>query len=100
MQPADLDMSGRIEETNKKTVVALANGVTSSLAIAAREKRALIEELKRRQPYRTDTLHHVLFFSTLVFFLLRDHTSEVSQLTIDLEYAGYEPSIKEHVLNL
>jgi len=96
----DIDMSGRIEETNLPTVLALANGISYTIRISARDKRILLAALKKLRPKRSATLHHVLVFSTLVFYLLREHASALHQVTIDLEYSGYEASIKEHILNL
>ncbi len=93
-------MSGRIEETNRPTVIAVANDISSTILISAREKRLLLKELKKRRPGRSAKLHHVLVFSTLVFYLIREHLGEFQQITIDLEYQGHEASIKEHVLNL
>ncbi len=93
-------MSGRIEETNRPTVVAVANGISRTILISAREKRLLLNELKRKRPGRGAKLHHVLVFSTLVFYLIREYVGEFQQITIDLEYKGHEASIKEHVLNL
>jgi hypothetical protein len=32
--------------------------------------------------------------------LLRDHIEELEQVTIDIEFPGREPQIKEHLINL
>ncbi len=95
-----MDMSGRIEETNRPTVIALANDISRTNFISAREKRILLNELKKKRPTRSAKLHHVLVFSTLVFYLIRDNIGELQQVTIDQAYSGYEASIKEHILNL
>lgn len=97
---ADVDMSGRIEETNRPTAIALANGVTYCLRISATEKQILLETLKKQRPERGSKLRHVLVFSTLVFFLIKDRGQKLQRVFIDLEYSGYEASIKEHILNL
>jgi hypothetical protein len=97
---ADIDMSGRIEETNRLTAIALANGVTYCIRISARDKRAILAALKKQRPERRAIQHQVLVFSTLLFFLIRDHVGQLSQVRIDLEYPTYEASIKEHILNL
>jgi hypothetical protein len=44
---ADVDMSGRIEETNRPTALALANEVSVSVWISGRDKRDVIEVLRR-----------------------------------------------------
>ncbi len=97
---ADIDMSGRIEETNRPTAIALANGVSYCIRISAREKRKLLVALKQLRPERRAVQHQVLVFSTLVFYLIRERIGELSQVRIDLEYPAYEASIKEHILNL
>ena len=97
---ADIDQSGRIEETHRPTVIALANGVSYSVRMPAREKRRLLAELKRLRPQRSATRHHVLVFSTLVFYVIREYADVLQGVIIDQEYTGYEASIKEHILNL
>jgi hypothetical protein len=97
---ADVDMSGRIEETNRPTALALANGVTVCVWISGRDKWAVIEALQKDKPERERKFIHVRVFSTLLFLLLKDHIRKLSQVRIDLEYVGHEPDIKDWVMTL
>lgn len=97
---ADVDMSGRIEETNKPTVLALADGINICISISAKEKRSAIEVLKRRKLKRKRRLIPVRVFSTLLFLLLRDHIEKLDLVVVDLEYPGHEPDIKDWVMTL
>lgn len=95
---ADVDMSGRIEETNRPTAVGLANGVQSSLWISAREKRLAIEALQAARPHRDRAAIHVRVFAILLFLLLREHLPHLQGVSIDPEYPGHEPTIKNGVM--
>jgi len=97
---ADLDMSGRIEETSRPTVLALANGLTASIRITAREKRKVLNALRQHRSQWSRTLVNVYVFSVLVYLVLRDHIEKMSLVIIDLEYSGYEAVIKNRVLTL
>jgi hypothetical protein len=99
MYVAEIDQSGRIEETNRATVLALADGIINTLVIPRGEAYSL-EALKSRRPKLSTTLRHVLVFSTLVFLLIKDHLTVLERVVIDLEYLGYEASIRQHILNL
>lgn len=97
---AEIDMSGRIEETNRPTALALANDVAVCIRISAKEKRKAIEELIRLKPERTRTAIHILTFSSLVFLLIREHIEDLYLVSIDPEYQGHEKTIKDQILTL
>jgi hypothetical protein len=90
---AEVDMSGRIEETNRPTAVALANGVQYSLLISAGEKRKAIEALRHAMPGRDRTTVHIRVFSIILFLLLREHLPKLQLVTIDPN-PGHEPTLK------
>src|SRR5258708_3415368 len=97
---AELDMSGRLEETNRPTVLALANGVTATLRISGKDKQVIIRSLKKLKPDWDKTLIHVLLFATLVSILVRHDAKRLDRVIIDPEYVGYEPVIKNRILQL
>jgi hypothetical protein len=97
---AEVDMSGRIEETTRPTVLALANGVSTTLLMSAKEKRVAIDLLLKRKPETDRTLIHVFIFSNLIFLLVQEHIEALSLVTIDPEYIGYEPVIKNRIMTL
>jgi hypothetical protein len=97
---AEVDMSGRIEETNRPTALALANDLSDSILISARDKRIVIEALKKMKPERERKQIHILIFSTLLYLLLRDQLAKEGVVLIDSEYPGYEAVIKNRVMSL
>jgi hypothetical protein len=97
---ADVDMSGRIEETNRPTALGLANGVRYSVLISAHEKRLAIEGLRYIYPHWSRRLIHVRLFSTVLYLLLQNHLPRIALVTVDPEYPGYERDIKDWVLSL
>ena len=97
---AEVDMSGRIEETNRPTALALANDVTECILISGRDKRMAIQALKQIKPERERKQIHVLIFSTLLYLLLSDYFTAAGVILIDSEYPGYEAVIKNRVMSL
>ena len=97
---ADVDMSGRIEETNRPTALGLANGMSYSVLISAREKRRAIATVGQLYPHWRRRLIHVRLFSTTLYLLLQSHMHQVDLVTIDPEYPGHERDIKDWVLTL
>jgi hypothetical protein len=98
---AEVDQSGKVEGTQKSTVLALAGDkISYSILVSARSKRAIIAELLRRKPDRSRRMQTILTFATLLYLLLRDTLRYTKSVTIDTEYSGYGPTIKEHALNL
>ena len=95
---ADVDMSGRIEETNRPTALGLANGVSYSILISAREKRRAIEALQQMMPQRDRATIHIRVFAILLFLLLQEELPRLELVSIDPEYPGHEPTIKNVVM--
>jgi hypothetical protein len=97
---ADIDMSGRIEETNRPTAIAIANGTTDCVFISGRDKRLAIASLKQSRPQRSRSHIHILIFSSLLYLLLEPNTGQLSTVFIDPEYPGYDGMIKNRVMSL
>lgn len=96
----EVDQSGKVEWTQKPTVLALANGTQFSVLVSAQTKREVLVELEKKRPTNNSTNHHLLFFSTLLFLLLADQLSKLTHIVVDVEYHGHDGRIKEHFLNL
>ena len=83
-----IDQSGKIEDTSKDTVLALAGkNIVYSIRILAKSKRQLqIFFADRKEPklfvYKT--------FSVGVFILLNAYNMNISSAIIDREYIGHE----------
>lgn len=91
-----IDQSGKIEDTTKVTVIALANGNHKSLRIGAGEKQKLIQSLRTM----TFPKHTYIFkiFAALIFLLIKDE--RVKTVLIDQEYKGNEATIKNILIQL
>lgn len=94
----EVDMSGKIEETNKPTALALAGRVNFTLYISATEKQKLLKALRAAQPKWSRAKISTFIFATLLYFLLRDHIQKASFVTIDLEYTGHDGVIKNRLI--
>lgn len=94
----EVDMSGKIEETNKPTALALAGHINISLYISATEKQKILKALRAARPKWSRTKINVYVFSVLLFFLLRDDIEKIDLVTIDLEYTGHDGIIKDRVM--
>ncbi len=90
----EIDQSGRIEETNRDTVIAFSNGEQFSVRIPARVKRQLLDVFRQRG--RPKVFKYKVFALGVVLLL---HKSKISpknlSLIIDHEYPGHENSIKD-----
>jgi hypothetical protein len=96
----EVDQSGKVEATQKPTVLALANGMRYSIRISAKAKRIVLAEMEKRKPRRSRTQHRLRLFSILVFLLLKDHLGRMDHVIIDVEYTKRERSIKDWVMVL
>ncbi len=95
----EIDQSGKIEHTSRTTVIAYANGSSMSLRISASEKQKLIRTMKENRHPKTTYVYTI--FATLIFMLLCTmRTASAANVTIDKEYPGKEPTIKNFLLQL
>lgn len=89
-----IDQSGKIEQTERHTVLACTNDTNMTILLKKREKRKLqrffkIVELQKVFPYLT--------FAALVALLLKKLKPNF-KITIDREYSGHEVFIEEKVI--
>ncbi len=96
----EIDQSGKIEWTQKPTVLALSNDMRFSILIPANEKRKILLALRQRRSRWSRTFINVSVFSTLLYLLLKDHIGKLSFIVIDPEYQGHEPMIKDRIMTL
>lgn len=93
----EIDQSGKVEATNKPTVVAFSNDKNRSVIIFSRDKKYLqkiFREAANPQIFVYKT------FAVLIFFLIKDHLKKIQQIIIDREYIGYEKLIKQFILEM
>ena len=90
----EIDQSGRIEETNRDTVIGFSNDRQFSVCIPARVKRQLLEVFRRRG--KPKLFKYKVFALGIVILLRRSKISpKTLSLVIDKEYPGHENLIKD-----
>ena len=94
----EVDQSGKIEKMNVDTVLAFSDGKSAAVLIPAEVKRVCLQALRREgRPKMSVALR---IFAVGLFFLLQDVLEEVTLVTIDQEYPGWEGAIKGMLLRL
>jgi len=91
-----IDQSGKIEQTNKATVLCLSNKTWDTVFIKARTKRQ-IQEIFRRNG---QTKNFVIFTFSACLSLLIKRNLKHNQIFIDKEYYGKDAIIKEILLEM
>lgn len=93
----EVDQSGKIESTNKPTIVCFSDSESKSILIKAKDKRQLQQIFRKAGKPK---MFVVQTFSCLIYWLLKDFLSKVDQVIIDREYPGYENLIKSYLVQL
>ena len=81
-----IDQSGKIEQTNKPTIVACVNGTKDAVVLSSTEKKKLLIAYRSAG---TPRLFAIQTFSILIFLVIKPHLKEIFNLEIDKEYPGY-----------
>jgi len=92
-----IDQSGKIEQTNRQTIVALANGKKRTVKITSTEKQKLIKTILELDKPKKKYVHKI--FAALLFLLLKDEGIK-EPIMIDKEYYGHEADIKNILLQI
>jgi len=87
----EIDQSGKIEQTNKDTVLCISNKIWDAVLIKARTKRQLQEIFRRNGQKR----NYVLFTFCAAVSLLLKRVKEARFVRIDREYFGKEGVMKK-----
>lgn len=93
----EIDQSGKIEDTNKPTVVCFSNSESRSILIKAKDKQQLQQIFRKAGKPK---MFVVQTFSCLIYQLLKDSLLKIDQMVIDREYPGYENLIKSYLVQL
>lgn len=91
-----IDQSGKIEQTNNRSVIAYSNSTKYAILIPAKLKRQL-HEIFRIHGFTVLDTYYV--FSVGVYYLLAN-LNEKSIVTIDTEYPGKDKIIKKFITTL
>jgi len=93
----EIDQSGKIEYTNKPTVVAYSNGIVKSILIRSQDKKK-IEKLFRL--IGSPDMFIYKTFALLIFLLIKNDLEKIRQVVIDVEYTGKDNLIKTFIKRL
>lgn len=88
-----IDQSGKIEQTERNTVIACTNGTQITVLLKKGEKRKLQKVFKAANMYK---LFPYVTFAALVAILLKK-LSPKYRVIIDKEYFGHEDFIEERI---
>lgn len=93
----EIDQSGKIEITNRLTIVAYSNSKHKSILISAKDKKS-VQSLLRKigQP----KLYIFKLFSVAIYCLIKEEIGDNNQIVIDREYPGYENLIKDMLVEI
>jgi hypothetical protein len=90
----EIDQSGRIEETNRDTIIAFSNDRQLSIRIPRRVKCQLLE-IFQQQGKPTVFKYKVFALGIVILLRKSEITPKNLSLIIDREYPGHEDSIRD-----
>ena len=93
----EIDQSGKIEATNRKTIVAFSNSTHRSVSISSKDKKVL-QKFFREAGKPEMFIYRV--FAILCFYLIKEDIKKIDSIIIDLEYLGKESVVKDLILSL
>lgn len=92
-----IDQSGKIEQTEKNTVIAFSNGKNGSIKLKAKDKRYLQNIYRQAGKPRSYILQ---VFSALLYLLFEKFKIEKIGIIIDKEYPGSDNLIRSYLIQL
>jgi len=96
MHDIEVDQSGRTDVLSDDTALAFSDEIQAAILIPANVKRRCYQRLKATGLRKR--LIGIRLFAAGLVLLLRPYVSTLELITIDQEYEGWEPAIKEHLL--
>lgn len=93
----EIDQSGKIENTNRKTVIAFSNGTNGAVVISAKDKKAIQKYFRKIGKPRLFV--HITFVA-LIYLMIKSSLKNNDQIIIDREYPGYDDLITLLLKNL
>jgi len=92
----EIDQSGKIENTDRDTVIAFSNDISGNIMIKAKDKREIQKFFRRIGKSRVFIYK---LFAILIFLAIKKHIKKIDQIIIDIEYPGWEHLIKDYLLS-
>jgi len=93
----EIDQSGKIENTNRKTIIAFSNGSCGAVVISAKDKKSI--QTYFRTLGKPRLFIHITFV-VLIYLLICNKIMRDDQIVIDREYPGYDNLIIGSLKNL
>jgi hypothetical protein len=93
----EIDQSGKVEHTNRQTVIAFSNHTRVAVIIPATVKKECLRIL--RATGRNQQIYILQIFTAGLFWLIEPYLHQLETITIDLEYPGHDGDIKGMLLN-
>jgi len=94
----EIDQSWKIEKTNKPTVIAFSNSQTEGSILVPQEvKKLAFTYLEER--FGREKINIIRIFAACIVILLKNHNLKTASLIIDREYPGYEPVLKNLIVD-
>lgn len=94
----EIDQSGKVEETNRCTVVAFSNSESGSILLPSSEKKKLLTSFRFKGKPKMYTLQ---VFSVLIYLLISKYFSlKDAVIIVDKEYKGKETLIRSYIKQL
>ena len=94
----EINQSNKIEQTNKDTILGLANEKTFTILISRKTKRKLQEEFRRQGKPRLFVYR--IFIAGIVLMLKYAQLKNLSRVVIDKEYWGKDKMLKNMFLEM
>jgi hypothetical protein len=91
----EVDQSNKIEQP-RKTTIAFSDGVSFAVILPHPVKNEALRYLRNQG--KSKNTAQVLLFAAGVFLLLHDYLDRVHRVRIDVEYPGWEGTIKAFLL--
>ncbi len=89
----EIDQSGKIEQKNMDTVIALSNRIEYSVLLPKEVKRRLIDKYKKEKQLI------LKLFVICLYYTLENYLHEIVEIVIDKEYEGKDDYIKSLLIS-
>jgi hypothetical protein len=93
----EIDQSGKIEQTNRLTVVAFSNDKKASISLSTKDKKILQDVFRKANKPK---MFSIQVFAALIFLLIKKYGIVKGKIIIDKEYPGHESLIKSYITQL
>lgn len=90
-----IDQSGKIEQTSKPTVIAFSNGLHGGVYVPAKEKRRVLQLLRKQSLQHYFPVH---VFAVVVLLVIKQYQLFSQSIMIDTEYTGKDSTIRDFLV--